>query len=579
MATGRPAFAGTTPLELMENIRHGQPRSIAAINSSVPAEFERIVKKCLEKDPARRYQSTADIAQDINRLRSKKPESLQTRMRLSRWSVAVTLPIVILGIVVIAYQIYVNKTRTAEQHPLKMLVLPFINMSGDVENEYLSDGITEELISALSNVQNMRVVARTSAFALKGKNIDVRQFGKMLDVDRVVEGSVQKVGDRLRVSAQLVNADGDHVWSNTYDRNIEDVFSIEDEISGAIARSVTGELSAGALASPTKSSTTNIEAYQQYFQARYLWNKRTSSDLTKAIEHFRQTTSLDPNYAPAYVGIADSFALLASYEYGVIKPAEAIPQARTAAMKALAINERLPEAHVSLAQILYLFDWDWKGAEAEFKRAIDLNPGYATGHHWYSEFLAARGRFDESLREIEAAEMMDPLSLIIQTAHARVLYFARRYDLAIEKYKQAISLEPNFLLAHAGLGYAYSQKSMHDDALAEFRKAIDIAGPAPVLLGSLGLAEGLSGDKAKALELLGQLKRMSSRTYVMPAYLAAIYLGLNDSDQAIMAIGQAYRERSDFMAFLGVEPAVDKLRSDPRFSDLLSRANIGAVLH
>jgi tetratricopeptide (TPR) repeat protein len=369
------------------------------------------------------------------------------------------------------------------------------------------------------------------------------------------------------------------VWSNTYDRNIEDVFSIEDEISGAIARSVTGELSAGALASPTKSSTTNIEAYQQYFQARYLWNKRTSSDLTKAIEHFRQTTSLDPNYAPAYVGIADSFALLASYEYGVIKPAEAIPQARTAAMKALAINERLPEAHVSLAQILYLFDWDWKGAEAEFKRAIDLNPGYATGHHWYSEFLAARGRFDESLREIEAAEMMDPLSLIIQTAHARVLYFARRYDLAIEKYKQAISLEPNFLLAHAGLGYAYSQKSMHDDALAEFRKAIDIAGPAPVLLGSLGLAEGLSGDKAKALELLGQLKRMSSRTYVMPAYLAAIYLGLNDSDQAIMAIGQAYRERSDFMAFLGVEPAVDKLRSDPRFSDLLSRANIGAVLH
>src|SRR6266852_1600471 len=198
----------------------------------------------------------------------------------------------------------------------------------------------------------------------------------------------------------------------------------------------------------------------------------------EAIEHFRQATDLDPNYAPAYVGIADSFALLASYEYGVMKPAEAIPQARTAAMKALAIDERLPEAHVSLAQILYQFDWDWAGADKEFRRAIDLNPGYATGHHWYSEFLSARGRFDESIREIEAAEMRDPLSLIIHTAHGRVLYFSRKYDLAIEKYQQAISLEPNFLLAHAGLGFAYAQKPMHEAALSEFQRAIDISGRA-----------------------------------------------------------------------------------------------------
>ena len=567
MATGRPTFTGATPLELMENVRHQHPQSITAINSFIPGEFERIVMKCLEKDPGRRYQSTAEIAGDWNALRVKTLEPRPVKP-VNRWA-AVTLGLAILGIAAIAIQFFhFNKTQSPTPHTLKMLVLPFTNMSGDSENEYLSDGITEELISALTKVQNMRVVARTSAFALKGKNMDVRQLGKMLDVDKVVEGSVQKEGNRLRVSAQLVNtSDGYPVWSNTYDRNIQDVFAIEDDISGAIAHSLSGVLT-------SKTSTTNIEAYQQYFEARYLWNKRTPNDLMKAIEHFRRTTALDPNYAPAYVGIADSLTLLASYEFGIMKPVEAIPQARTAAMKALAIDERLPEAHVSLATILYQFEWNWEGAEKEFKRAVDLNPSYATGRQWYGEFLSARGRFDESLREIESAEVLDPLSLIIHTAHGRVLYLSRNYDLAIQKYQQAISLEPNFLLAHAGLGFAYAQKSMYDAALAEFHKAIDISGRAPVLLGSLGFAEGLSGHRAEALKLLQELKETSNRAYVMPVYEAAVHLGLDDRDQAITAIEQAYLQKSDFITFLGVEPAVDKLRSDPRFKNLLSRANI-----
>jgi tetratricopeptide (TPR) repeat protein len=258
-----------------------------------------------------------------------------------------------------------------------------------------------------------------------------------------------------------------------------------------------------------------------------------------------------------------------------MKPDDAIPQARAAARRALSIDEELPEAHITLAEILYQFDWNWEQAEKEFKRAIDLNPRYPTGHHWYGEFLAARGRFDESIREIEYAETLDPLSLIILTAHGRVLYFARKYDLAIEKYQQAISIEPNFLLAHVGLGYAYAQKSMVEAAHAEFQKAIDIGGRAPVLLGSLGFAEGLSGHRAEALKLLDELKEMSVRTYVQPAYPAAIHIGLDESGQAIKAIEEASLQKSDFIAFLGVEPAVDKLRSDPRFTRLLLQANIG----
>jgi TolB-like protein/Flp pilus assembly protein TadD len=489
----------------------------------------------------------------------------------TRWTVGISVGVAILAIAAVASQFFhFNKAQLPAQHTFKMLVLPFTNIGGDADNEYLSDGITEELISALTKVQDMQVVARTSAFALKGKNMDVRQMGRMLDVDKVVEGSVQRVGNRLRVSAQLVNAgNGYQLWSNSYDRDIEDVFAIEDEISSTIAHSLSDQLSGRGPVEVAKTHATSISAYQEYFQARYLWNKRTPDDLAKAIEHFRRAAALDPNYAPAYVGIADCFALLASYEYGVMKPADAVPQARTAAMKALSIDERLPEAHVSLAQILYQFDWDSDGAEKEFKRALELNPRYATGHHWYAEYLSARGRFDESTREIEAAEMLDPLSLIIQTAHARILYFSHNYDLAIEKYKQAIGLEPNFLLAHVGLGYAYALKSMPDVALAEFKKAIDIAGRTPVLLGSLGFAEGLAGHRTEALKLLDELKEMSlTRTYVMPAYSAAIHLGLNDPDQAILEIEAAYRQKSGFIAFLGVEPAVDNLRSDPRFNSL-----------
>jgi serine/threonine-protein kinase len=576
MATGMPPFRGSTPLELMENIRREQPQSITAINPSVSKELERVVTKAMEKDPERRYQSTSEMAADWNALRTKLAESGRTAKWSTRWAVGISIGLAILAIAVVASQFFhFSKTPTPAEHTFKMLVLPFTNISGDADNEYLSDGITEELISALTKVPDMRVVARTSAFALKGKNMDVRELGKMLDVDKVVEGSVQKVGNRLRVSAQLANAsDGYHLWSNTYDRNIEDLFAIEDEISNTIARSLTNQLSQGTSIQVAKTPSTNIEAYQQYFQARYLLNKRTPNDLNKGIEHFRQAVVLDPNYAPAYVGLADSFALLASYEYGVMRPEDAIPQARTAAMKALSIDDRIPEAHVSLAQILYQFDWDWDRSEKEFKRALDLNPRYATGHHWYAEFLSARGRFDESIREIESAEMLDPLSLIIQTAHARVLYFARKYDPSIEKYKQAISLEPNFLLAHAGLGYAYAQKSAPEAALAEFQKAIDITGRAPVLLGSLGFAKGLAGNRSEALKLLDELKQISAQTYVMPAYPAAIHLGLDERDQAIMAIEEAYRQKSGFIAFLGVEPAVDKLRTDPRFKNLLLRANI-----
>lgn len=569
MSAGKPPFSGESPLELMENIRHQRAKSILENNPELPLEFQRVAAKCMEKDPEHRYQSAARVLEDWSKI------GREIRKRSQKRKALLAGAVVLIALIALIALIGIRQPPPAPPSTKAIVVTPFLNLSGDPDTDYLNDGITEELINALTKVSGLHVVPRTTAFALKGKNLDVKQIRDMLKVDTVLEGSLRKAGNRLRVTAQLVNAStGDHIWSNTYDGNIEDIFHIQDEIPNMIAHALSATLSPADSASTSKRSPTNIDAYQRYLQGRYLWNKRTPPDLMKAIEYFKDTTRLDPNYAPAYVGIADSFGLLASQEYGVMKPADSMSQARSAAMKALQIDDTLAEAHVSLGNVYYQFDWNWPAAEKEFRRAIQLNPAYPTGHHWYAEFLEAMGRFDEAIREVETAKMLDPLSLIIATAHGRALYFARRYDASIEKYQDAIRLEPDFPLAHAGLGYAYAQKSMNDAAVAEFTKAIQITGRIPVLLGSLGYAYGVSGNKPGALELLQELNLIGKQMYVLPGYKAAIHIGLNDKKAALAAIEEAFREKSGFVVFLGVEPAADGLRSDPRFKDVLTSVGL-----
>jgi tetratricopeptide (TPR) repeat protein len=403
--------------------------------------------------------------------------------------------------------------------------------------------------------------------------VDVRDIGKQLNVEAVLEGSVHKSADRIRVIARLVRtADGYQIWSQDYDRSASQALDIEDDISRGIASSLKLQLASGE--NRSRRSASNLEAHSLYLQGRYQWAKRTPEALNKAIDYFQRTTQLDSAYAPAFVGLADAYSLLGSYEYGALPPSQAMLQARDAAEKALQLDSNLAEAHASLAQITYQYDWNWQKAESEFKRALELNPDYATAHHWYSEFLSAMGRFEESRREIEAARSSDPLSLIINTAIGRLNYFAGNNDQALRKYAEVLEMESAFPLARTGLGYAFVQQKKYGDAIEEFRKSIELVGRAPVLLGSLGYAYGMSGDRKEAMLILDEMNRFPRTSYVGSIYLAAIHIGLHDKERAMESLEKAYEEKSGALVFLKVEPAVNELRSDPRFHALLDKVGL-----
>lgn len=454
-----------------------------------------------------------------------------------------------------------------------LAILPFHNASGDPNTEYLSDGIAESIIFDLSKMPDLKVTPRSSVFRYKGRAVDPQTVARELGVRAVLLGSVSQRGNDLVVSAELVDAEENRIlWGRQFNRRSEDALLVQQEISREVSEKLRPSITGDEKEVLTRRHTESSEAYQSYLKGQYWLNRRNEEGFQKAIEFFNLAMESDPGYALPYAGLADCYALLGTYS--LLAPDESYPKAKAAAMKALAINDHLAEAHTSLGNILTSYDWDFPGAEQAFKRAIKLSPNYPTAHHWYAEFLSVMGRHAEAIQEIKRAQELDPLSLIINAVAGRTLYYARRYDEAIEQLKNTLQIDQRFGPAHAFQCAAYLEKGMNEQGIRAAREAVSLSPDTPVYLTILGHAYAVSGRRDEALAIAEQLKRLSDRTYVQPSYLALLYTGLGEKDQAFEWLEKAYQQRDDRLVFIVVDPQMDDIRSDPRFKDLLARIGL-----
>ena len=454
-----------------------------------------------------------------------------------------------------------------------LAVLPLENLSGDASQNYFADGMTDELITDLAQIGALRVISRTSVMVYKGARKPLPQIARELNVDAVVEGTVLRSGNQVRITAQLIDASTDkHLWSQSYEGELRDTLALQNRVASAIADQIRINLTPREQAALRNVKVVNPEAYESYLKGRYFWNKRTADGLKAALAYFTQATEEDPNYAEAYSGLSDTYALLGDWQYAVMTPKEAFPKAKAAAIKALQLDNTLGEAHNSLAFVLDGFDWDLDAGGKEFQRAIELNPGYATAHHWYAWHLTLLGRFDEAITEMRKAENLDPLSLIINADLAELLSLAHSYDESIRQSLKTIEMDPNFALAHNQLGQAYLQKHMYSEAVAELQKAVELSRNSPTCVANLARAYVASGNREEAVKLLKALKRRSTTGYSTASEIAMIYASLGDTDQSMNWLEKGFEER--FNPGVLVRPGFDPLRSYRRFQNLLHRIGL-----
>jgi TolB-like protein/DNA-binding winged helix-turn-helix (wHTH) protein/Tfp pilus assembly protein PilF len=454
-----------------------------------------------------------------------------------------------------------------------LAVLPLESLSNDASQDYFADGMTDELIADLGQISALRVISRTSAMVYKHARKPLPQIAHELNVDAVVEGTVLRSGDRVRITAQLIEASSDkHLWSQSYEGELRDTLALQSQVARAIAEQIRISINPQEQAALKNVKVVNPQAYESYLRGRFFWNKRTADGLNVALAYFNQAIDEDPNYAQAYSGLADTYALLGDWQYAVMTPKQALPKAKAAAIKALELDTALGEAHNSLAFCLDGFDWDFDAAGKEFRRALELNPGYATAHHWYAWHLILLGRYDEAIAEMKKAENLDPLSLIINADLAELLVLAHLPDESIEQSRKTIEMDSNFALAHNQLAQAYLQKHLNDEAVAELQKALQLSGSSPTVMANLARAYGASGKRSEAIGLLNDLKKRSNSTYSHGSEIAVIYAALGDSDQAMSWLEKGYQER--FNPGVLLRPGFDPLRSDPRFQALVRRIGL-----
>jgi len=454
-----------------------------------------------------------------------------------------------------------------------LAVLPLESLSGDASQDYFADGMTDALIADLGQISALRVISRTSVMGYKRVHKPLAEIARALNVEAVVEGTVSRSGERVRITAQLIQVPNEkHLWAQSYEGELQDTLALQNRVARAIAEQIQVTLNPREVAALEKSKKVNPEAYEAYLKGRYFWNKRSGESLKKAIDYFEHAIGVDPDYARAYSGLADSYALLGDWEYGILSPQDAFPRAKAAATKALALDDNLSEAHTSLAFILDLYDWGWASAEKEYKHALALNPGYATAHHWYAWHLIVMARNDEGIAELKKAEALDPLSLIISSDLADALCIAHRYDESLEQSQKTIELDPQFAVAHYQLGQALEQKHKHDEAITEFRRAIELAGGNTTFESNLASAYAVSGRKEEAMKIVKDLETRQSQDSSTDASIALIYVGLGDNDRAMIWLDRAYQAR--FNPSILMRPVFDPLRSAPRFQDLLHRIGL-----
>jgi len=484
---------------------------------------------------------------------------------------AVWLAAAALLILLAVYFGFARQSRPSHINVASLAVLPLNYPLNDPAQEYFADGMTEELINSLAKIEALRVISRTSAMTYKGvKNKPLPQIARELKVDAIVEGSVLQSGDRVRITVQLFEGKSEkQLWAQSYEQDLRDVLALQGEVASAIAGEIQVKLTPQEKQRLTQARQVDPEAYVAYSYGRYSWNKRTAEDFRKGIEYFQRSIAKDPSYAPAYAGLADAYSLLGSIGADVMPPKEAMPKAKKAALEAVKLDDNLAEGHTSLAYVRLSYDWDLDGAEREFKRAIDLNPGYATAHHWYAHYFLARGQTEQALAEVRRAQVLDPLSFSINVGLGWCLYHARRYNEAIQQYRSTLDINPSFSLAYCTLGMAYAQKQLYAEALAEFNKALTLPGSRAFALANIARTYALAGKAGEAHTVLRELENSAKREYVPAMYIAAIYTALGEPDQSIRWIQKAFEERSDYMVYLRTEPSIDAFRSNPKFQNLL----------
>jgi serine/threonine-protein kinase len=576
MIGGRVPFEGATSSDVIAAILGREPTTLARYAPEVPTELEWIVKKALRKDREERYQTAKELLTDLKGLRHKLdfekelersmdggPGSAEIGRRPGYVSSSAS------GTKPQSYE------RQAHRVIDSLAILPLTNASPDPNLEYLSDGITESIINSLSQLPHIRVMARSSVFRYKGRDIGLREIGRELGVSVVLTGRVLQVGDRLVVGTELVDAtDETQLWGKHYNRHLSDIFEVQEEIAHEISEALRLRLTGTEEKRLAKRYTENTEAYKLYLKGLHFFNKRSVEGYKKAIEYYQQAVELDPNYALAYAGLADCYANSSLAE---ISPKDAIIKARTAAMKALEIDDTLAEAHNALAHVKVNLDWDWPGAEGEFKLALALNPNYAEAHHRYSHYLVAMGRFEESLTESLRGLDLDPLDLTMNTHLGWHYLLARQEDQAIEQLKRTLELDQSFINARLYLGQAYERKGMCRESIAEIQKVRDFYGQSQIASGLLGHAYAVSGQRGEAQKIIGEMKEQAKQEYVWPYNIAIIYVGLDERDQALQWLEKAYQDHSDDLIYLKVESMFDSLRSDARFTDLVRRIGLAPI--
>lgn len=512
----------------------------------------------------------APEAKDGNQKPPGRPIAPRVVSKTFAWKI-VAACIVLLFAAFVVWKLQPTALRSSDIRSLA--VLPLENLSSDASQEYFADGMTDELTTALGTISGLRVISRSSVMLYKRVHKPLPQIARELQVDAVVEGTVLRSGEQVRITAQLIRATTDeHIWGESYQGDLRDTLQLQDKVARAIADRIRVRVTSQEQALLGHAKLVNPDAHDAYLRGRYFWNKRTEPGLKTAIDYFDQAIAKDSSYAPAYSGLADSYALLGDWEYGALAPKEAFPKAAAAAAKALELDDNLAEAHASRGLCLKSFDWDWKAAERELLRAISLNPSYATAHQWYAWNLMILGRNNEGISELKKAEALDPLSLIISADVADALVIAHRYDESIRQSQRTIEMDPSFAVAHYQMAQAFVQTHKYKQAATELQEAIELSRGNPICTSLLAYVYSISGREKEARNILNELKNGSNRTQSNAVNIALIYAGLNEKDRAFEWLQKAYEERFNPSALL--RPAFDVLRTDPRFKDLLLRLGL-----
>jgi len=532
---------------------------VSVVDADTPAKaLETVVGDWTRIEPGLQQQRVAPTVAPKRWLRSKR--------------LTVVAFVVVLSLTILAVWLFRSWERSSAGIR-SIAVLPLDNLSGDLSQDYFSDGMTDELITDLAKIKALRVISRTSVMRYKGMHTPLPEIARTLKVDAIVEGSVLRSGDQVRITAQLIQVPADkHLWAESYEGNLSDTLALQNKVARAVAEQIRIEVTFQERAELKTLKKIDPDAYEDYLKGRYFWNKRTADGLKKAVDYFNQAIAKDPNYAAAYSGLADTFALLGDWQYAVMPTKEAVPKAKAAALKALEQDDSLGEAHNSLAFCLDGYDWDFDAAEKEFRRAIELNPGYAPAHHWYAWHLALLGHNDDALAEMRKAANLDPLSLNINSDLAELLLIARLPDESIQQSRKTIDMDPAFPAAHNQLAQGYLAKHMYAEAVAELQNAIQLSGDSPIFTANLARAYVGTNRKADAVELLNDLKRSSVPGYPLAAEIAMVYTALGDKDQAMTWLEKGYEER--FNPGVLLRPCFDPIRSDPRFKDLVRRIGL-----